>query len=35
MYIAENKKMKFLRSDEYNYDFNKDTGLFIRWGKTL
>lgn len=26
--------VKFLRSDNYNYVFNMDTGLFIRWGKT-
>lgn len=24
-----------LRSNGYNYDFNRNTGMFIRWGKTV
>ena len=32
--IAENERFKFLRSEEYNYNFDKQTGLFQRWGKT-
>lgn len=26
---------KFLRSPEYNYSFNKESGLFMRWGKDI
>lgn len=26
--------VKKLRLPEYNYDFNTETGLFVRWGKT-
>lgn len=26
--------IKKVRSENYNYNFNRDTGLFIRWGKT-
>jgi hypothetical protein len=33
--IFENGSVKVLRSDEYNYNFNKKTGYFERWGKTL
>jgi hypothetical protein len=32
--IGENKKVKFLKSDTYNYIFNKENGQFFRWGKT-
>lgn len=33
--ILENDKYKLARSENYNYNFNKDTGMFVRWGKTL
>jgi len=33
--IIENEKMKALRSDSYNFNFNKKTGEFIRWGETM
>lgn len=26
--------MKKVRTPDYNYDFNPETGLFVRWGKT-
>lgn len=32
--ILENDKYKGVRSDIYNYDFDKVTGYFQRWGKT-
>lgn len=32
--VAESEKGKILRSAEYNYNFNKETGMFMRWGKT-
>lgn len=32
--IVENDKIKLVRSKDYNYNFNKETGLFMRWGKT-
>jgi hypothetical protein len=32
--IKENSKVKLLRSENYNYNFNKKTGYFERWGKT-
>jgi hypothetical protein len=32
--IREISKIKSFKSDSYNYYFNKDTGLFIRWGET-
>lgn len=31
--IAENPKEKIVRSKGYNYQFNKKTGFFARWGK--
>jgi MoaA/NifB/PqqE/SkfB family radical SAM enzyme len=33
-FIAENKDIKVIRSKDYNYNFNKKTGYFERWGKT-
>lgn len=33
--ISENNLLKKYRSSDYNYSFNKKTGLFIRWGKSL
>lgn len=35
MKFFENEEFKCVRSDKYNYDFNKQTGFFVRWGKTL
>lgn len=32
--IKENKNTKVLKSEEYNYVFNKIDGMFARWGKT-
>lgn len=32
--ILENDDFKVVRSSGYNYDFNKKTGYFVRWGKT-
>lgn len=32
--IIENSKAKCLRSELYNYNFDKKTGYFERWGKT-
>lgn len=32
--IIDNKEMKVCRSEGYNFDFNKKTGFFARWGKT-
>ena len=32
--ITENAIMKMVRSENYNYNFNKVTGYFERWGKT-
>ena len=34
MFIAESKTKKVLRSDNYNFIYNKETGFFARWGKT-
>ena len=31
----EDQTSKKVRSESYNYDFNKITGQFIRWGKTF
>jgi len=31
--ITKYKELTFLRSDGYNYNFNRDTGQFARWGK--
>jgi hypothetical protein len=33
--IIEDKKTRKVRSKIYNYDFNKENGLFIRWGKNI
>lgn len=33
-HIFENKDYKLIRSKNYNYNFNKKTGYFERWGKT-
>ena len=33
--LLENEKQKAIKSPEYNYSFNKETGFFARWGKTL
>ena len=33
--IKENNKVKFLRSDIVNYNFNKENGYMVTWGKTL
>lgn len=33
--IFENDNKKMVLSKEYNYAFNKQTGEFMRWGKTL
>lgn len=32
--VFENSKIKCIRSKEYNYNFDKKTGYFERWGKT-
>jgi hypothetical protein len=32
--IIENSKLKFCKSLDYNYVFNKEDGFFARWGKT-
>jgi len=31
----EYKRFKFVRTEGYNYNFDRKTGEFIRWGKTL
>lgn len=33
--IRENARYKLLASEGYNYRFDKKTGLFVRWGKTI
>jgi len=33
--LIENAKVKMIRSEDYNYNFDKKTGYFARWGKTL
>ena len=33
--IAENNNMKIFKSEDYNYIFSKNNGMFMRWGKTL
>lgn len=33
--IYENDKVKCVRSTHYNYNFNKESGFFARWGETL
>lgn len=32
--VIENKNIKLLKSEDYNYIFNKNDGFFARWGKT-
>ena len=32
--LTETKTSKHLRSESYNYDFDKNSGLFARWGRT-
>ena len=32
--IVENEKVKALKSEDYNFVFNKEDGFFARWGKT-
>jgi len=34
MKIVETRNEKLLRSENYNYAYNKNTGFFARWGKT-
>jgi MoaA/NifB/PqqE/SkfB family radical SAM enzyme len=31
--VKENSNVKLVRSENYNYNFNKNTGYFERWGK--
>jgi len=33
--IKETPDIKMLRSENYNYKFNKRTGFFARWGRTI
>lgn len=33
--LFEDEKHKMFKSNQYNYVFNKDTGMFIRYGETL
>ena len=33
--IVETDEIKILRSPDYNYNFNKKNGLFMRWGKDI
>jgi len=32
--IIEGVNKKYCRSEDYNYNFDKETGFFARWGKT-
>lgn len=32
--LVENDKLKALKSENYNFIFNKENGFFCRWGKT-
>ena len=34
-HVIENESIKYLKSSDYNYAFNKKTGIFIRYGKTV
>ena len=34
MVIAEKGNKKLLRSENYNFIYDKETGFFARWGKT-
>ena len=33
--FIETDNLKIVRSSDYNYNFNKETGFFMRWGKTM
>lgn len=33
--LFQNEKVKVFRSEDYNYNFSKETGYFERWGKEL
>lgn len=33
--LVDKNGVKYVRSSDYNYNFNKRTGMFLRWGKTL
>jgi hypothetical protein len=33
--VAEDGCAKIARSPDYNFNFRKDTGLFLRWGRTV
>ena len=33
--VYEDDKYKLIRSKDYNYNFNKENGMFIRWGEAL
>lgn len=35
MKLFENQYVKVVRSKDYNYNFDKNTGYFERWGKTI
>jgi hypothetical protein len=33
--FIDNEKVKLVRSSNYNFNFNKSDGFFIRWGKDI
>ena len=33
--LLDNNEVKILKSENYNFNFNKKTGAFYRWGKTI
>ena len=33
--VYENEKLKLVKSKDYNYNFNKENGFFVRWGNRL
>ncbi len=33
--ISDSPIKKIVRSPDYNFDFDKKTGMFVRWGKTF
>jgi len=33
--LLENSKLKILQSENYNYQFDKKNGMFMRWGKCI
>ena len=33
--VYENEKLKLVKSKDYNYNFNKENGFFVRWGDRL